>query len=51
MKIYENKYCKIYWLKTIFVLHSKTGKYPDKYFNSAEEAYKAIGLDMYNLKR
>lgn len=46
--IYQNAWCKIAVKGTIYVLISKDGKYNDQYFTSAEKAYKAIGIDMYN---
>lgn len=46
--IYENNWCKIVTKGTIYVLISKDNKYNDQYYTSADKAYKAIGIDMYN---
>jgi hypothetical protein len=46
--LFQNSWCKIALKGTIYVLISKDGKYNDQYFTSADKAYKAIGIDMYN---
>jgi hypothetical protein len=45
--IYQNKWCKIVSKGTIYILKSKAGKYNDQYFQTAEQAYKAIGICLY----
>ena len=42
--VYQNKWCKIVYRGTLVVLVSKSGKYNDQYFNTADEAKKSIGL-------
>jgi len=49
--IYENKYCTISSpenMPGVYVVRSKTGKYPDQYFTSLNKAYKSIGINMFN---
>ncbi len=48
--IYENKWCKIVSKGTIYILKSKHGKYKDQYFQTLDQAFKAIGVDIYNKK-
>lgn len=46
--IYQNKWCKIVNIGTYYVVKSKAGKYNDQYFLSADQAYKCIGINMFN---
>ena len=41
---YQNKWCRILEVGTIYILRSKSGKYNDQYFTTLESAKKSIGV-------
>jgi hypothetical protein len=43
MKIYQNQWCRIEECGTLYKLVSRTGKYNDQYYNTYDEALRAIG--------
>lgn len=43
--LYENKWCRIISKDTFYVLQSKSNKYNDQYFQTADQAQKAVGIN------
>ena len=47
--LYKNKWCRIVSKGTYYILESKSNKYNDQYFLTSAEAFKAIGINIFNI--
>jgi len=48
-KIYENAFCKILLVGTVYVLKSRRGNYNDQYHNDLKSLCKQAGLDYFDV--